>query len=498
MSKETDFFLPPNSISGLEEAKPGNNVLFFTDNRKLYSSMLADLMVTGGKDSFVYIAGWWCDVDIPLGDPNATPQPMTLREVLSFITKPKIDPNSLSSQPLLPTIPGAQVCAMLWRHKNQVDFSGLPVALLSLPVSIFGDPLLSSINTESVKHISSCSTDSKGILDGNHRLFGSHHQKILIVKNKSGLIAYVGSADFNADRIYPVGAKAKNPTTTKGAPLEDVTLRVVGPVAGDVLKTFVNRWKLHPEGKNHPLRGDGVSVSPASVGAASAQVTHTYGMDYPFKGRAVRNAADAILKIVDNAKSYIYFEDQYLIGTEELYKALRNSLNKNINLNVIGVMAPSDVADIPWVSKRRSDFWRPLISLYPSRIKIFEMTNREKSRSGNGSYLHAKLTLTDDEVVTIGSVNCSNRSWYHDSEILVTVTGKAADNDEPRSLAARLRLERWSRHLGVAKREVLNIGDGIARWNRLPSTALVQKWTPEMVPLSLNQNYIYEQVIDPR
>ncbi|PEE68586.1 hypothetical protein COM73_23535 [Bacillus thuringiensis] len=30
-----------------------------------------------------------------------------------------------------------------------------------------------------------------------------------MVKNKNGLIAYVGSADFNADWIYPEGAKAK-------------------------------------------------------------------------------------------------------------------------------------------------------------------------------------------------------------------------------------------------------------------------------------------------
>ncbi|SYX81728.1 phospholipase D-like domain-containing protein [Paenibacillus alvei] len=500
MSEDNDFLLSANSSNGIEEAKPGNHVMFFTDNRKLYASMLADLIVADGKDDFVYLAGWWCDVDIPLGDPHATPTPMTLRQVLSLITreKPAIQVSSQELPP--PNIPGAQVCAMIWRQKSQIDImSGLPVFLTSLPVSIFGDPLLSSINTEAVKHIRACSNDSHAILDFNHRLFGSHHQKLLIVKNKNNLIGYVGSTDFNADRIYQIKEKTKNPTSTKGAPLEDVTLRVVGPVTADILKTFVDRWKLHPEGQNHPLRGDGYTPPQTSAGGTTAQIAHTYGKDYPFKGRAVRSAADTILKIVDNAKSYIYFEDQYLIGTAELYNALRKSLNRNLNLNVIAVMAPLDiVSDLPWLAQRRSDFWRPLINLFPTRIKVFEMTNRDQSKSGHGSYLHAKLTLADDKVATVGSVNCSNRSWYHDSEILMTVVGDAGDQDEPRAFAARLRLERWSRHLGLGKKELLNIGDGISKWGRLPFTALVKPWMPLLNPLSLNQNYVYETVLDPK
>ncbi|PEE68585.1 hypothetical protein [Bacillus thuringiensis] len=168
MSNENNFFLAKKLTSGIEEAKPGNNILFFTDNRKLYTSMLADLIVADGKDDLVYIADWWCDIDIPLGDPNETPMPPTLRQVLSFITKRKPDLQLASSQPFSHTTPGAQVCAMIWRHKTQIDLSGLPFTLLSFPVSIFGDPLRSSINTEAVKHIGWCSIDSLGILDGNH------------------------------------------------------------------------------------------------------------------------------------------------------------------------------------------------------------------------------------------------------------------------------------------------------------------------------------------
>ena len=499
MAEERDIFLPANSANRVESAKPGNNVSFFTDNKKLFASILADLIVADGKNDFVYIAGWWCDIDIPLGDPLAVPQPPTLRHVLSFITKEKPDPTTDSSQLFPPTIPGAQVCAMLWRQKAQFDLAGLPAGLLSLPTSIFGDPLFAAINTEAIKHIGSCSSTSLGILDGEHRLFGSHHQKILIVKNKSGLITYVGSADFNADRLYPRGGKAKNPPIAPGSPLEDVIARITGPVTGDILKAFVERWKLHPEGGKQTLRGENYAPPQTSSGNASVQVTLTYGLNYPFKGRAISSAADTILKIITNAQRYIYFEDQYLIGTPELFSALRNRLNNNINLNVIAVMAPLDVVgDIPWLGQRRSDFWRPLINLHPSRVRIFEMTNRKQSTSGDGAYLHAKLTFSDDIVASVGSVNFSNRSSYHDSEMAVTITGDATDNDEPRSLVMRLRLERWARHLGVNKRDILNLSDGIAKWNRLPSTALVKEWTPLKTPLTINQNYLYEQVFDPR
>jgi hypothetical protein len=493
-----EVFLPADDRAHIPGAKPGNAVIFYTDNRKLYAAMLADLIVADGQNDFVYLANWWCDVDVPLGDPNASPGPATLRHVLSFIAKERPDPATASSQMWPPMVPGAQVCGIFWRHKSQIDMAGLPAALLSLPVSIFGDPLLAAINTETVKHIGTCSLNSLAILDGEHRLFGSHHQKFLLIRSKSGLVAYVGSTDFNADRIYPKGGKAKNPPSAPGAPLEDVSCRVTGPAAADVLATFVQRWKLHSDGQGHPLRGESYVAPQVLAGNATVQMTHTYGRGYPFKGLAVRSSADTVLRIVRKAERYVYFEDQYLIGTPELAAVLRDRLNSNVVFSVIGVMAPIDVVgDLPWLAQRRADFWRPLIGEYAGRVKIFEMTNRDQSTSGDGSYLHAKLTLADDTVAAVGSVNFSNRSSTHDSEIMVTVAGDANDADEPKGHAVRVRLERWSRHLGVRKSEILALGDALAKWGRVPSTALVKPWTPSLTPLTAQQNQLYTRVFDP-
>ncbi|MCY7288127.1 MAG: hypothetical protein LH624_07725 [Cryobacterium sp.] len=45
---------------------------------------------------------------------------------------------------------------MLWQHKKQKDWSALPGALL--PVSIFGAPVLASINTALWKTVNNSST----------------------------------------------------------------------------------------------------------------------------------------------------------------------------------------------------------------------------------------------------------------------------------------------------------------------------------------------------
>lgn len=499
------YFLKADNSKKIEEAKPGNEVKYFVDNIKYYASILNDLIAANDKEDFVYFANWWCDIDIPLGDPFANPLPPSLRKVLFLITREKDDLNSNSSQKIPSKIPGAQVCAMIWSQKTQIDWSALPAIVL--PKSIFGDPLFAAINTTSVKYIGTCSNTSRGILDSEHRLFGSHHQKFIVIKSKKGLVAYLGSTDFNADRLYSIGStKAINPHKTLGAPLEDVSVRIEGPAAADVLKTFVDRWKLHPDGNGQPLIGESYNHPAISKGNETVQITHTYGKGYPFKGIAISSAAEVIQKMILNAKEYIYLEDQYLIGTPELQKILHDKLNTNLNVVLIGVMAPLDVVvDLPYIAERRSNFWRQFTSSYLNRVLLFEMTNKSQSTSGAGAYLHAKLIIVDDIIASVGSVNCSNRSWFHDTEISAIIKTENSEIDKKKSLALLLRLERWKRHLQINSSDILRISDGVAKWKTLSSSALVKRWIPE--PPSISPKYwvlkidherLYDVFLDPR
>jgi len=68
-----DYFLKGTPAS---EAGPGtfaatidNDVVVFDDNKAFFASILQDLNSATDPDHFVYFAGWWTDIDIPLGDP---------------------------------------------------------------------------------------------------------------------------------------------------------------------------------------------------------------------------------------------------------------------------------------------------------------------------------------------------------------------------------------------------------------------------------------------
>lgn len=469
---DTDVWLPPDPSNLIPEPRVGNDVTLFYDDRKLFAAMLADLWTATRKEDFVYMTNWWCDVDVPLGDPKERPPPPLLRTVLERITRPTSDNPPIPA--LFPGVePGAQVCAMFWHHKQQPSLGDA----LGFPASIFGGSFLSRVNGEARDTINALSARCRAILDTDHAAFGSHHQKILLIRNASGLIAYVGSADFNVDRIATAGdGPFRNPTSGKNNPQHDVQARLVGQAAQDVLEIFVQRWKRHFEGKTHVLIGEGYTVQAISNGNSTVQLSTTYAKGYPYQSH-IKGAASALTQLIKSAKHYFYCEDQYLIGTDALGRLLEDKLIDNINFHVICVMTSEAACDLPKSAARRNEFWYPLMHIYRERVLVFEMLNDKRNDTGPGSYLHAKVVLVDDAAASIGSVNFSNRSWYHDSEITAVVGGEASDDAEPRAIAKRFRLARWSRHLGVDAKEIDNIQDAIHRWKELPRRALVRPWT---------------------
>ena len=69
------------------------------------------------------------------------------------------------------------------------------------------------------------------ILDGRTLRYGSHHQKIMIVKGVKGLIAYCGGVDINEDLIVQSAPPtARRSTTCTAAP---------DPAAHELLKIFL-------------------------------------------------------------------------------------------------------------------------------------------------------------------------------------------------------------------------------------------------------------------
>jgi len=286
-------------------------------------------------------------------------------------------------------------------------------------------------------------------------------------------------------------------------------VRVVGQAAVDLLRTFVDRWKAHPLGKDVGLKGSRFPEGGASFGNVTVQVTHTYGRGYPFPG-AVRTAADQQLKLVQSAKKYIYYEDQYLIGTPEVQNALDNQLKSRKDVVVIGVMSSSLVADVFGVDDIRNDFWSELRQLYQDRVLLFTMCDDAGQLNGPASYLHNKMTIVDDIVATVGTVNFNNRSWTHDSEVLLTFGGSGGtvpvtwsgrvDGQINDNIVLKTRLMRWARHLDVSAETIVDWKVALTCW-RKGQTNKVTRWEQPYTPT--NQVYFtalrnfYQKVLDP-
>jgi phosphatidylserine/phosphatidylglycerophosphate/cardiolipin synthase-like enzyme len=479
----------------------GNKVQFFTDNVALYSQMLIDIGATGAPDSFVYMANWWLDVEIGLGDPSK--QPPTLRQTLMAAAKPRRVAVPLQSGTKVQ--PGAQVCALAWAATVQYFAIKKPVTINAEAVKFINSldglwPELADFGTEPGY--------SQAIYDGRTEAFGSHHQKVMLVGSNGEVVAHVSSTDLNADRIYEFGSRlAAHPPETRGCPLNDVGLRIAGPAAWCVLGTFRERWYAHPDSRVK-LRGDTYRQSARTEGEFTVQINRTYGRGYPFPAQET-TAADAVLTVISAARKYLYFEDQYLVGNPELRQALLASLSQQRELVVIGVMAPGEIAgDLPQLIQRRKDFWLGLQAAYPERVKIFESLGRDRTPNGPNAYLHAKTTLADDEVAIVGTVNFSARSFFHDSEISATVVHSVQPHAGTQTLAARLRQVRWAQHLNIDEAKTRDLRAAFLEWDRIGPTSRVRRWTPPTVPAgaifslgrpltSLEEDIAWKLVLDP-
>jgi phosphatidylserine/phosphatidylglycerophosphate/cardiolipin synthase-like enzyme len=74
------------------------------------------------------------------------------------------------------------------------------------------------------------------------------------------------------------------------------------------------------------------------------------------------------------------------------------------------------------------------------------------------------MFVFDDEYAIIGSANCNNRGYNHDSEVMAGIfeprQGRAAQN----RFAKQLRMRLWAEHLNLTVEQVRNPMTCINRW----------------------------------
>jgi len=407
----------------MQPIRPGNDVLPLIGGAQAFGEMLRAIWTATGPGHFIYLAGWYLDDSFPLVgcDPNTAIGRLFARASQS----------------------GVQVRAMLW---DQVGTQ----------------------NSAQVKRINRLARGA-AILDNRTLWFGSHHQKILIVKGSQGLIAFCGGVDINSDRIPPCPSASSSGGSGSGSgsgsggggggsPLHDVHCRIRGPAARSLLLTFVQRWLDHPahvsldRSKGELLGAAELRLPlPSPSGPAYVQIGRTYGNGsrhhgigrggYRFAPDGERTVRRMVLQAISQARRFIYMEDQYLVSLEvrdALLAALPHIQHLTILIPHSRLLSSSECPQ-DFHAKRR-EFIAPLRRAGGSKVRVFVLN----PPGAPNTYVHAKTWIFDDEYAIIGSANCNRRGYTHDSEVAAGIY-----DPSDASLVKQLRIGLWAKHLNL-------------------------------------------------
>ena len=308
------------------------------------------------------------------------------------------------------------------------------------------------------------------LLDMRVRPGGSHHQKLVVLRHPNRPhddIAFIGGIDLchsRRDDIDHGGDPQPQPMSDvygQTPPWHDAQLAIQGPAVGDAEAVFRERWndpapvsrnvlnvigdKMHQDDR-HPDELPPQLPDPPPCGQHSAQLLRTYPVrhpGYPFAKRGERSIARAYEKVMANARSLIYLEDQYLWSIEVadvFARALRRA--PDLRMIVVLPLFPDQLGRVatPGNLVGRELAMEHLFSAGGDRVAIYGIENK----SGTPVYVHAKVCVVDDVWAAVGSDNANRRSWTHDSELSCAIL----DPDQEQNFALRLRLQLAREHLG--------------------------------------------------
>lgn len=216
----------------------------------------------------------------------------------------------------------------------------------------------------------------------NPRINNRNHRKIVVI---DGEIGYIGGSNVGDEYIGK---------SEKFGGWRDTHLRIKGNAVKSLQLRFMLDWNSHSKRHNlvyneqyfPPIYNDGDTyMQIASSGPDEVWQQIKYGY----------------LKMIYRAKSNIYIQSPYFIPDQSVMEALRIAILSGVKVHL---MIPN-MPDHPFV------YWGTY-SRAGSLVKMgAEVHVYEKG------FLHQKVVLIDDEVVSVGTTNIDNRSFLLNFEV---------------------------------------------------------------------------------
>ncbi len=282
----------------------------------------------------------------------------------------------------------------------------------------------------------------------------SYHQKAMAIDGRHAFISgmNIKSTDwdtndhqvfdsrrmiFKSSNAERAKVKAKQQLPDLG-PRKDYGVYFEGPGANDVDAVLQTRWELGRKTEAvYAEFASSYNLIPYSgpTGTIPAQVVVT--MPEPL---AQVSILETMGKAIDQAKSYIYIEDQYF-RTPLLDQRIVNAMQRNPGLHLIVVTKPVALEDggKKYTYQAHKLFQEKVPDRYLMlQLKTFEYLGPipENSNGAEASSeplkpvyfvnidVHSKLRIIDDTYILVGSCNFNNRGFLYEGEMNLAILDK--------------------------------------------------------------------------
>lgn len=305
--------------------------------------------------------------------------------------------------------------------------------------------------------------------DSSHPVGCSHHQKIVVIDDR---FAVCGGIDMTSDRwdtrehIHN-DPRRRLPGGGHYAPWHDVTMLMEGEVASALGELGRERWKVAGGGEMMPCKPQRESAWPKTLEAEFRDVeigisrTRAAWRTLP----QISEIEDLFVEQIRRARRFVYAETQYF-ASRRIAEAMCERL------------VEPDPPEFLIINPREADGWLEQVAMDTARVELVRVVQSVDhagrfrifcpyTSGGTPIYVHAKLTIVDDEVIRVGSANMNNRSMGLDTECDVFIDAARPGNGHVVPVIERIRHSLLAEHCGV---EIEDIAEGLERHGSMAAT----------------------------
>jgi phospholipase D1/2 len=291
---------------------------------------------------------------------------------------------------------------------------------------------------------------------------GCHHQKLVIV---DGHVAFLGGLDLCDARWDTREHRPHDPSRfdTNDKPYKafhDVQVALRGPVVSALTELFRDGWRRAagestlPHEREAPRADDPFELASLAeerglpLRASKLAISRTELVEV---GQPPIAEVQALLEqAIHRAHKLIYIENQYFTSravAQALVERMKNADAGKLQL----VLVMPNGADSPkedFVLGNRQRAVRQLVAevakQHGHELRLLMSSEATEQDQVPATFIHAKVMIIDDELVTIGSANLTNRSMKVDRELNVSFETSLENPDAAEHLRQDIRALRAS------------------------------------------------------